>query len=156
MTKALKTYIPILVLLLAVCLASCDSAETRQRMAAADSLAEASPRAAIALADSLAPGVVSRSSRMRLALIKAKAQNKLGMRLQKDTIAMLARYYDGHGLANERMLADYITGCMYMDNDDTPKALHYFHSAAEKADTTVNDCDYKTLHTRCMCGRRSC
>ena len=146
MTKALKTYIPILVLLLAVCLASCDSAETRQRMAVADSLAEASPRAAIALADSLAPGVASRSSRMRLALIKAKAQNKLGMRLPKDTLAMLADYYDSHGSANERMLADYITGCMYMDNDDTPMALHYFHSAAERADTAANDSDYKTLH----------
>lgn len=146
MTKALKTYIPILVLLLAAILASCDSAETRQRIAAADSLAEASPRAAIALADSLAPDVASRSSRMRLALIKAKAQNKLGMRLHKDTISMLASYYDSHGSANERMLADYIQGWACLDNDDTPKALHYFHSAAEDADTAANDCDYKTLH----------
>ena len=146
MTKALKTYIPILALLLAVSLASCDSAETRQRIAAADSLAEASPRAAIALADSLAPGVASRSSRMRLALIKAKAQNKLGMRLPKDTLAMLADYYDSHGSVNERMLADYIQGWACLDNDDTPKALHYFHSAAENADTAANDCDYKTLH----------
>ena len=48
MTKPLKTYILILVLLLAGCLASCDSAETRQRISVTDSLAEASPRAAIA------------------------------------------------------------------------------------------------------------
>lgn len=146
MTKALKTYIPILVLLLAVCLASCDSAETRQRISVTDSLAEASPRAAIALADSLAPGVASRGSRMRLALIKAKAQNKLGMRLHKDTISMLARYYDSHGSANERMLADYITGCYYKRRGEAPMALQYFQSAISKADTTDKQrCDYKTL-----------
>ena len=146
MTKALKTYIPILVLLLAGCLASCDSAETKQRMAVADSLAEASPRAAIALADSLAPDVASRGNRMRLALIKAKAQNKLGMRLQKDTIAMLARYYDSHGSANERMLADYITGCYYKRKGEAPMALQYFQSAISKADTADKQrCDYKTL-----------
>lgn len=83
---------------------------------------------------------------MRLALIKAKAQNKLGMRLPKDTLAMLADYCDSHGSVNERMLADYIQGWACLDNDDTPKALHYFHSAAENADTAANDCDYKTLH----------
>lgn len=146
MTKPLKTYILILVLLLAGCLASCDSAETRQRISVTDSLAEASPRAAIALADSLAPGVASRGSRMRLALIKAKAQNKLGMRLHKDTISMLARYYDSHGSANERMLADYITGCYYKRRGEAPMALQYFQSAISKADTTDKQrCDYKTL-----------
>lgn len=155
MTKALKTYIPILALLLAVSLASCDSAETRQRIAAADSLAEASPRAAIALADSLAPGVASRSSRMRLALIKAKAQNKLGMRLPKDTLAMLADYYDSHGSVNERMLADYIQGWACLDNDDTPKAC-IISTARRRMPTqrptiaTIRPC------TRCMCGQRSC
>ena len=146
MTKALKTYLPILAMLLVVSLASCDSAETRQRIAVADSLAEASPRAAITLADSLAPGVASRGSRMRLALIKAKAQNKLGMRQHEDTLTMLARYYDSHGSANERMLADYITGCYYKRKGEAPAALQYFQSAISKADTAGKQrCDYKTL-----------
>ena len=55
-------------------------------------------------------------------------------------------YYDNHGSANERMLANYVLGCVYRDMYETPMALEYYNKATEQADTTAADCDYGTLY----------
>lgn len=55
-------------------------------------------------------------------------------------------YYDHHGSANERMLANYVLGCVYRDLHEAPMALEYYNKATEQADTTATDCDYGTLY----------
>ena len=113
-----------------------------------DSLAEADQSAAIARIDSITAasgGGMARSVRMRLALLRAKACNKLLLPLNRDSLLMLDGYFTDHGTPNERMLAKYIIGCSYLDDNDAPRALEYFHEAASMADTTNMDCDWRTL-----------
>ncbi len=113
-----------------------------------DSLTEADQSAAIARIDSITTesgGGMARSVRMRLALLRAKACNKLLLPLNRDSLLMLDGYFTDHGTPNERMLAKYIIGCSYLDDNDAPRALEYFHEAASMADTTNVDCDWRTL-----------
>ena len=113
-----------------------------------DSLAEADQSAAIAHIDSITAasgGGMARSVRMRLALLRAKACNKLLLPLNRDSLLMLDGYFTDHGTPNERMLAKYIIGCSYLDDNDAPRALEKFHEAASMADTTNMDCDWRTL-----------
>ena len=113
-----------------------------------DSLAEADQSAAIARIDSITAasgGGMGRSVRMRLALLRAKACNKLLLPLNRDSLLMLDGYFTDHGTPNERMLAKYIIGCSYLDDNDAPRALECFHEAASMADTTNMDCDWRTL-----------
>ena len=113
-----------------------------------DSLTEADQSAAIAHIDSITAasgGSISRSVRMRLTLLRAKACNKLLLPLNRDSLLMLDGYFTDHGTPNERMLAKYIIGCSYLDDNDAPRALEYFHEAASMADTTNVDCDWRTL-----------
>ena len=113
-----------------------------------DSLTEADQSAAIAHIDSITAasgGSISRSVRMRLDLLRAKACNKLLLPLNRESLLMLDGYFTDHGTPNERMLTKYIIGCSYLDDNDAPRALEYFHEAASMADTTNVDCDWRTL-----------
>jgi hypothetical protein len=62
-----------------------------------------------------------------------------------DSLRLAAEYFDRHGSANERMRAHYLLGCAYRDMGDAPRALEAYHDAADRADTTSNDCDYALL-----------
>ena len=114
-----------------------------------DSLAEADQSAAIARIDSITTasgGGMGRSVRMRLALLRAKACNKLLLPLNRDSLLMLDGYFTDHGTPNERMLAKYIIGCSYLDDNDAPRAVECFQKAISCADTLDNkNCDYNTL-----------
>ena len=91
-----------------------------------DSLTEADQSAAIARIDSItvaSGGGMARSVRMRLALLRAKACNKLLLPLNRDSLLMLDGYFTDHGTPNERMLAKYIIGCSYLDDNDAPRAV---------------------------------
>ena len=114
-----------------------------------DSLAEADQSAAIARIDSITAasgGGMARSVRMRLALLRAKACNKLLLPLNRDSLLMLDGYFTDHGTPNERMLAKYIIGCSYLDDNDAPRAVECFQKAISCADTLDSkNCDYKTL-----------
>ena len=114
-----------------------------------DSLTEADQSAAIARIDSITTasgGGMGRSVRMRLALLRAKACNKLLLPLNRDSLLMLDGYFTDHGTPNERMLAKYIIGCSYLDDNDAPRAVECFQKAISCADTLDNkNCDYKTL-----------
>ena len=73
-----------------------------------DSLTEADQSAAIARIDSITAasgGGMARSVRMRLALLRANACNKLLLPLNRDSLLMLDGYFTDHGTPNERMLA---------------------------------------------------
>ena len=126
-------------------LAACQSPQTRRNIATADSLSEADPAAAINFIDSVSPAADGRRARMKMALLKAKAMNKLMQPIDSAKLKDIVDYFTDHGTANEKMLANYITACSYVDKDNAPMALQYFHEAVVQADTTDNDCDYHTL-----------
>ena len=114
-----------------------------------DSLMDRNPQAAydsLSLFDSLHLYDDDKASRMRLLMLKAKAQNKLYLPMPSDTIFNeVVSYYDRHGSANDRMLSRYLLGCIYRDMKEAPMALECFIDAAEQADTTASDCDYNIL-----------
>ncbi len=114
-----------------------------------DSLMDRNPQAAydsLSLFDSLRLYDDDKASRMRLLMLKAKAQNKLYLPMPSDTIFNeVVSYYDRHGSANDRMLSRYLLGCIYRDMKEAPMALECFIDAAEQADTTASDCDYNIL-----------
>lgn len=129
--------------------ASCGRSSAGRSLAVADSLTEADLRTAITYIDSIVSqpqGNLPRSDRMKLALLRAKAMNKLVLPLNRDSLLMLSDYFADHGTPNEQMLATYILGCSFVVNKDAPTALKYFHEAAAMADTTAEDCDWRTLH----------
>ena len=114
----------------------------------ADSLMNDSPSVALAMLDSLkgeAQGW-SKAQRMRYHLLTMKAQNKSYVDFTSDSLAKdIVEYYDNHGTANDRLLAHYLLGCVYRDLGESPRALESFHNAADCADTTSEDCDYRQL-----------
>ena len=89
----------------------------------------------------------SKSQKMRYELLRHKAMNKACITFTSDSVMKkVVDYYDNHGSANERMLANYVLGCVYRDMYETPMALEYYNKATEQADTTAADCDYGTLY----------
>ena len=88
-----------------------------------------------------------KAQKMRYELLRHKAMNKAYISFTSDSIMKeVVDYYDRHGSANERMLANYVLGCVYRDMHEVPLALEYYNKAAEQADTTAADCDYGTLY----------
>ena len=89
----------------------------------------------------------SQSQKMRYELLRHKAMNKACITFTSDSVMKkVVDYYDNHGSANERMLANYVLGCVYRDMYEAPMALEYYNKATEQADTTAADCDYGTLY----------
>ena len=119
------------------------------RLQRIDSLMGRNPQAAndsLSLFDSLHLYDDDKASRMRLLMLKAKAQNKLYLPMPSDTIFNeVVSYYDRHGSANDRMLSRYLLGCIYRDMDNGPKAVRCYLEAVEQADTTDKNCDYRVL-----------
>ncbi|WP_298935449.1 hypothetical protein, partial [uncultured Prevotella sp.] len=109
-----------------------------RNVAAADSLTEVNQQEAVRYIDSVARADkgMSRNGRMKLLLLRMKALNKLDCPLDTDTLASLVKYFDRHGSANDRMLANYILGCYYIGKGNSPEAMRYLRLAAEAADTT--------------------
>jgi len=121
----------------------------KEKLAHIDSLTETDQHAAIAYIDSLTSASgssVSRSVRMRLDLLRAKACNKFLLPLNRDSLLMLDDYFTDNGTPNERMLTKYIIGCSYLDDNDAPRAVECFQKAISCADTLDSkNCDYNTL-----------
>ena len=89
----------------------------------------------------------TKKQRMRYELLRHKAMNKACITFTSDSVMKeVVDYYDHHGSANERMLANYVLGCVYRDLHEAPMALEYYNKATEQADTTAADCDYGTLY----------
>lgn len=121
-------------------------------MQRADSIMNAdddSAKVAIRMLDGVKPLLLefSKAQKMRYELLRHKAMNKAYISFTSDSIMKeVVDYYDRHGSANERMLANYVLGCVYRDMHEVPLALEYYNKAAEQADTTAADCDYGTLY----------
>lgn len=144
--KIIITLIPVCVAL--ICFLSCGDTKAMRNVATADSLTEVNQQEAVRFIDSVARADkgMSRNGRMKLLLLRMKALNKLDCPLDTDTLASLVKYFDRHGSANDRMLANYILGCYYIGKGNSPEAMRYLHLAAEAADTTDAGCDWRTLH----------
>ncbi len=83
---------------------------------------------------------------MRQQLEQLEQQNRAGEQLLNDSLAEdLVEYFDRHGDANERMRAKYMLGRTYYHLGELPRALETYLEAADCADTTSADCDYKVL-----------
>lgn len=57
----------------------------------------------------------------------------------------LAHWFDRHGTPNEQLRAHYILGRTHADRGELPQALNAYNDAADRANTTAADCDYRTL-----------
>ena len=84
--------------------------------------------------------------RMRQQLYDLQACNQADSLMTNDSLATaLCTWFDSHGTPNERMLAHYLMGRTWADKGEAPQALEEYHTAAECADTTATDCDYRLL-----------
>ena len=119
------------------------------RLQRIDSLMDRNPQAAndsLSLFDSLHLYDDDKASRMRLLMLKAKAQNKLYLPMPSDTIFNeVVSYYDSHGSANDRMLSRYLLGCIYRDQEKYLQTILAYQDAICFADTTETGCDYYLL-----------
>ena len=143
----------IYLLLILLILASCaGNRKYDDLMLRADSIMDVdddSATVAIRMLDGVKPQLpeFSQSQKMRYELLRHKAMNKACITFTSDSVMKeVVDYYDNHGSANERMLANYVLGCVYRDMHETPMALEYYNKATEQADTTAADCDYGTLY----------
>ena len=143
----------IYLLLILLILASCaGNRKYDDLMLRADSIMDVdddSATVAIRMLDGVKPQLpeFSQSQKMRYELLCHKAMNKACITFTSDSVIKeVVDYYDHHGSANERMLANYVLGCVYRDMHEAPMALEYYNKATEQADTTAADCDYGTLY----------
>ena len=143
----------IYLLLILLILASCaGNRKYDDLMLRADSIMDVdddSATVAIRMLDGVKPQLpeFSKAQKMRYELLRHKAMNKACITFTSDSVMKeVVDYYDHHGSANERMLANYVLGCVYRDLHEAPMALEYYNKATEQADTTSADCDYGTLY----------
>ena len=91
-------------------------------------------------------GCTGQKSQRLQQLEELEATNRAGKELLNDSLAEdLVDYFDRHGSSNERMRSRYMLGRTYYFMDELPRALEIYNEAADCADTTSADCDYKVL-----------
>lgn len=132
-----------LILYLSLCFSiiSCNmtDSECEKVMLKADEIMESnqdSAKVSILMLDSISVKVPSlpEKQRMRYHLLYAKAMNKAYIDFTTDSVMKeVAEYYDNHGTDEDRLMANYLLGCVYRDMKDSPNALHYLDKATECA-----------------------
>lgn len=142
-------YLLLILLILASCAGNRKYDDLMQRADSIMNVNDDSAKVAIRMLDGVKPQLpeFSQSQKMRYELLRHKAMNKACITFTSDSVMKeVVDYYDHHGSANERMLANYVLGCVYRDMHEAPMALEYYNKATEQADTTAADCDYGTLY----------
>ena len=142
-------YLLLILLLLASCAGNRKYDDLMQRADSIMNVNDDSAKVGIRMLDGIKPQLpeFSQSQKMRYELLRHKAMNKACITFTSDSVMKeVVDYYDHHGSANERMLANYVLGCVYRDMHEAPMALEYYNKATEQADTTAADCDYGTLY----------
>ncbi len=137
------------IMLLASCAGNRKYDDLMQRADSIMNVNDDSATVAIRMLDGIKPQLpeFSKAQKMRYELLRHKAMNKACITFTSDSVMKkVVDYYDNHGSANERMLANYVLGCVYRDLHEAPMALEYYNKATEQADTTAADCDYGTLY----------
>ena len=142
-------YLLLILLILASCAGNRKYDDLMQRADSIMNVNDDSAKVAIRMLDGVKSQLpeFSQSQKMRYELLRHKAMNKACITFTSDSVMKeVVDYYDHHGSANERMLANYVLGCVYRDMHEAPMALEYYNKATEQADTTAADCDYGTLY----------
>ena len=138
-----------IIMLLASCAGNRKYDDLMQRTDSIMNVNDDSAKVAIRMLDGVKSQLpeFSKAQKMRYELLRHKAMNKAYISFTSDSkMKEVVDYYDRHGSANERMLANYVLGCVYRDMHEVPLALEYYNKATEQADTTAADCDYGTLY----------
>ena len=142
-------FLLLIIMLLASCAGNRKYDDLMQRADSIMNVNDDSAKVAIRILDGVKSQLpeFSQSQKMRYELLRHKAMNKACITFTSDSVMKeVVDYYDHHGSANERMLANYVLGCVYRDMHEAPMALEYYNKATEQADTTAADCDYGTLY----------
>lgn len=142
-------FLLLIIMLLASCAGNRKYDDLMQRADSIMNVNDDSAKVAIRMLDGVESQLpeFSKAQKMRYELLRHKAMNKAYISFTSDSIMKeVVDYYDRHGSANERMLANYVLGCVYRDLHEAPLALEYYNKATEQADTTAADCDYGTLY----------
>ncbi len=142
-------FLLLIIMILTSCAGNRKYDDLMQRADSIMNVNDDSARVAIRMLDGIKPQLpeFSQSQKMRYELLRHKAMNKACITFTSDSVMKeVVDYYDHHGSANERMLANYVLGCVYRDMHEAPMALEYYNKATEQADTTAADCDYGTLY----------
>ena len=142
-------YLLLILLILASCAGNRKYDDLMQRADSIMNVNDDSAKVAIRMLDGVKSQLpeFTQAQKMRYELLRHKAMNKACITFTSDSVMKeVVDYYDNHGSANERMLANYVLGCVYRDMHEAPMALEYYNKATEQADTTAADCDYGTLY----------
>ena len=142
-------YLLLILLILASCAGNRKYDDLMKRADSIMNVNDDSAKVAIRMLDGVESQLpeFSKAQKMRYELLRHKAMNKAYISFTSDSIMKeVVNYYDRHGSANERLLANYVLGCVYRDMHEVPLALEYYNKATEQADTTAADCDYGTLY----------
>ena len=138
-------------LVLCLLLGGCgDNPRAVSLLTCADSLMAGRPDSALLILDSLLTDSdrLSTNFVMQCRLRRLNAINKLDTVFTTAHVVqarILADHFDDHGTSNEQMLAYYLLGRTFADAGEAPQAINAYNEAANRADTTATDCDYKTL-----------
>lgn len=122
--------------------------EYREMLSRAETLVDEHPDSALTVLDSLEQhrADFGKSFLMRYRLHRLNTLNKMDSAFRStDEAKTLANYFEDHGTPNEQMLAYYLLGRAYHDTHEAPMALNSYQKAAERADTTAKDCNYRQL-----------
>ena len=84
-------------------------------------------------------------NRMRVGLDSINVLNRTEQPFTVQDVEPYVDFFDRHGNSNDQMLAHYLLGRAYHEHGEAPMALQCYQDAAERADTTAADCDYKQL-----------
>lgn len=142
-------FLLLIIMLLASCAGNRKYDDLMQRADSIMNVNDDSAKVAIRMLDGVKSQLpeFSQSQKMRYELLRHKAMNKACITFTSDSVMKeVVDYYEDHGSANQRMLANYVLGCVYRDLHEAPMALEYYNKATEQADTTAADCDYGTLY----------
>ena len=82
---------------------------------------------------------------MRTALDSINMLNRTDKPFTVADVQPYVDYFDRYGNSNDRLLAHYLLGRAYHEQGEAPMALQCYQQAADCADTTAADCDYKQL-----------
>ena len=150
--KRVVYILPLAVLLIScLLLGSCgDNSRATALLSCADSLMADRPDSALQILDGLLTDSyrLSKHFTMQCRLRRLNAINKLDTVFTTSHVSQakaLTDHFDNHGTPNEQMLAYYLLGRTYADAGEAPCAIDAYNTAADRADTTAIDCDYKTL-----------
>lgn len=129
-------------------LSGCDGRKMTDRLETVSRIADNNPDSALIVLSRYENEKANwgKGDRMFFELIKMKAQNKSGVKIQSDSILSdFVAYFDANGTPNERMLACYLLGRFHANIGESLQALQTYYDAIEKADTLNPNCDYGTL-----------